>query len=90
MKDEFIIFSDTNMPTHGWIQGCFTCYTPTAQMIIANKSIYKLICTRISNHYTAENCKLFMCYTCQNDIKNEIITEESLYNFCDKHLKNYY
>jgi hypothetical protein len=66
------IYKETEMPNDGWIQGCFICYAPTAQLIDTGESEKSNVITEYLVH---------LCYECQNIVKkSESVRKE--YNNC--------
>ena len=91
--EKFLLFSDSKLPTCGWIQACFTCYIPTAQTACVNENIYKLICERqspYSKQLKHENCIMFLCFSCKDDINDGRITDDTMYKYCDDFIRPRY
>jgi hypothetical protein len=78
-KEKIIdLHSDTNLPKHGWIQGCISCYQKTSKT-----TFYK----KIGDHKYNYTFNIYLCKEC---IKLDPLSDNKFLEILDKIINNEY
>ena len=75
------IYRDSHLPTNGWIQSCFNCYSLTSKTIL-----YKTIMQK----NTIYDFRVYLCPSCNNKFKKKILGFIEFSNVCNKYIKKNY
>lgn len=66
------LYSNTNLPKHGWIQGCTCCFTKTSKTIF-----YKKIKDHKYNY-------IFNIHLCKDCVKKDPLSDDEFLEILDK------
>jgi len=77
---EVYLYSDTHLPRHGWLQGCWECETITSRLITYKKItknilIYKFI--------------VYLCPCCKKQINAKEEKKEEFNTKCNDFIEDY-
>uniref|UniRef100_A0A6C0C6L3 Uncharacterized protein n=1 Tax=viral metagenome TaxID=1070528 RepID=A0A6C0C6L3_9ZZZZ len=80
LVQEINLYSDTHLPIHGWLQGCWECKSITSRSIIykkvdQNKVTYKYI--------------VYLCNSCKKQMNYKAEKKEDFYITCDEFIDNH-
>ena len=77
---EVYLYSDTHLPTHGWLQGCWECEAITSRLIT-----YKTV---IKGKYT---CKfiVYLCPHCKKKINFKAEKKKEFNTKCNEFIEDH-
>ncbi len=82
MKKKTIeIYRDSHLPSKGWIQSCFNCYTLTSKTFL-----YK--CIKLNEK--VYEFHIYNCNECKNKMKKNMLLFLNFRSNCDKYIKYNY
>ena len=77
---EIHLYSDTHLPTHGWLQGCWECEIITSRLI-TYKEITK---NRLTYKYI-----VYLCPTCKKQINAKEEKKEDFNTKCNEFIEDH-